>query len=187
MVQWLRLCASNTGGTGSIPGQGTKIPHATPWSQKNTGGFSHASFSGSQFLYKMREINKNFLPAPKHQKRKQGWSGLLPGQMATSVKCCQTPANAGLSRTRKGWPFPSCGPLPRGPLSARPMPTGRTVPQAASPGADGKFSHLSALSSSKERGTGSTQQTQLVLRCRADLVHAGCVWWGGGPECSSRK
>ena len=28
VVQWLRLHASNAGGTGSIPGQGTKIPHA---------------------------------------------------------------------------------------------------------------------------------------------------------------
>ena len=27
-VQWLRLCPSNAGGKGSIPGQGTKIPHA---------------------------------------------------------------------------------------------------------------------------------------------------------------
>ena len=26
-VQWLRLCASNAEGTGSIPDQGTKIPH----------------------------------------------------------------------------------------------------------------------------------------------------------------
>ena len=25
--QWLRLCASNAGGTDSIPGQGTRIPH----------------------------------------------------------------------------------------------------------------------------------------------------------------
>ena len=29
MVQWLRLRASNAGGAGSIPGGGTKIPHAT--------------------------------------------------------------------------------------------------------------------------------------------------------------
>ena len=29
VVQWLRLWASNAGGTGSIPGWGTKIPHAT--------------------------------------------------------------------------------------------------------------------------------------------------------------
>ena len=27
-VQWLRLHASNAGGMSSIPGQGTKIPHA---------------------------------------------------------------------------------------------------------------------------------------------------------------
>ena len=33
-VQWLRLCASTAEGTGSIPGQGTKIPHATEHSQK---------------------------------------------------------------------------------------------------------------------------------------------------------
>ena len=33
-VLWLRLCASTAGGTGLIPGQGTKIPHATWCSQK---------------------------------------------------------------------------------------------------------------------------------------------------------
>ena len=34
MVQWLRLWASNVGDLGSIPGQGTKIPHALLHSQK---------------------------------------------------------------------------------------------------------------------------------------------------------
>ena len=35
MVQWLiRLHTSNAGGMGLIPGQGTKIPHATGWGQK---------------------------------------------------------------------------------------------------------------------------------------------------------
>ena len=34
VVQWLRLCASTAGGKGSIPGQGTKIPHAVLCSQK---------------------------------------------------------------------------------------------------------------------------------------------------------
>ena len=34
MVQWLRLQAANAGGMGLIPGQGTKIPHATGWGQK---------------------------------------------------------------------------------------------------------------------------------------------------------
>ena len=33
-VQWLGLCASTEGGTGSIPGWGTKIPHAAWRSQK---------------------------------------------------------------------------------------------------------------------------------------------------------
>ena len=34
VVQWLRLRASNSGSMGSIPGQGTKIPHAVWHSQK---------------------------------------------------------------------------------------------------------------------------------------------------------
>ena len=29
VVQWLGLHASTAGGTGSIPGRGTRIPHAT--------------------------------------------------------------------------------------------------------------------------------------------------------------
>ena len=33
-VQWLRLCTSNAGGAGSIPGWGTKIPHAVWCVQK---------------------------------------------------------------------------------------------------------------------------------------------------------
>ena len=33
-VQWLGLCASTAGGMGSIPGQGTKIPHAVWHGQK---------------------------------------------------------------------------------------------------------------------------------------------------------
>ena len=34
MVQWLRYHASTAGGTGSDPGQGTKIPHAMQHGQK---------------------------------------------------------------------------------------------------------------------------------------------------------
>ena len=33
-VQWLRLCTSNAGGAGSIPGWGNKIPHAAWHGQK---------------------------------------------------------------------------------------------------------------------------------------------------------
>ena len=34
MVQWLRLHSCNAGGIGSIPGQGTKIPHAVWYKKK---------------------------------------------------------------------------------------------------------------------------------------------------------
>ena len=34
MVQWLRLGASMAGGTGSVPGRGTKIPQTMKHSQK---------------------------------------------------------------------------------------------------------------------------------------------------------
>ena len=34
VVQWLRLCASNTVGASLIPVQGNKIPHASLWGQK---------------------------------------------------------------------------------------------------------------------------------------------------------
>ena len=33
-VQWLRLLASTAGSTGSMPGQGNKIPHAAQYDQK---------------------------------------------------------------------------------------------------------------------------------------------------------
>ena len=34
VVQWTRLLGSNAGGSGSFPGQGTKIPHGVLCSQK---------------------------------------------------------------------------------------------------------------------------------------------------------
>ena len=34
VIQWLRFHSSNTGGAGSIPGQGTKFPYATQCSKK---------------------------------------------------------------------------------------------------------------------------------------------------------
>ena len=45
VVQWLRLHAPNAGGTGSIPGQGTKIPQATEQlsPQARTREFKHCS------------------------------------------------------------------------------------------------------------------------------------------------
>ena len=34
VVEWLKLHASTAGGSGSIPGQGTKIPYAAQHNQK---------------------------------------------------------------------------------------------------------------------------------------------------------
>ena len=39
MVQWLRHLASTAGGTGLIPGRGTKIPHAVPKINKQINNF----------------------------------------------------------------------------------------------------------------------------------------------------
>ena len=45
VVQWLRLCTANAGGVGSIPGLGTKIPHAMWNGQK-------AKFKKNQYMTK---------------------------------------------------------------------------------------------------------------------------------------
>ena len=34
VVEWLQFCPSNAGGMGSIPGQGTTIPHNKMWPKK---------------------------------------------------------------------------------------------------------------------------------------------------------
>ena len=41
VVQWLRLCGSNAGCVGLMPGQGTEIPHATQQSQKTFKNHHH--------------------------------------------------------------------------------------------------------------------------------------------------
>ena len=47
VVQWLRLRASTAGGTGLIPGWGTKIPHAAWW---NTHTHTHTN---TDYLYEI--------------------------------------------------------------------------------------------------------------------------------------
>ena len=44
MVQWLRLRVSTTGGTSLIPGQGTKILHATQCGQKKKSILTESPF-----------------------------------------------------------------------------------------------------------------------------------------------
>ena len=48
VVQWLRLCSSNAGSTGSICGQGTKVPDATGWQKK---GYRVHSFLVVRYIH----------------------------------------------------------------------------------------------------------------------------------------
>ena len=47
MVQWLRLHTPNTGGMGSIPGQGTKILHAAAKKLKKQNKTKYTSPQGN--------------------------------------------------------------------------------------------------------------------------------------------
>ena len=47
VTQWLRLCAPNVGGKGSIPDWGTKIPHATEHDAQKKHCYFHLFYSGS--------------------------------------------------------------------------------------------------------------------------------------------
>ena len=46
VTQWLRLCAPNVGGKGSIPDWGTKIPHATEHGAQKKHCYFHLFYSG---------------------------------------------------------------------------------------------------------------------------------------------
>ena len=60
-AQWLRLSASNAGGLGLIPSQGTKIPHA-PWCSQKKKKASH--FSGLHWKAVPALSSQDTLPAP---------------------------------------------------------------------------------------------------------------------------
>ena len=59
MVQWLQLRASSAGGSGSIPGRGTKIPHASWFGKKKK---------------KKMELPRGFLLMCQYQVVKNGWA-----------------------------------------------------------------------------------------------------------------
>ena len=63
MSQWLKLRTSNAGGAGSIPGQGTKIPHAVGCSHKKGKKKSEAvlaeNFERDIFYSKGQEDGQN--------------------------------------------------------------------------------------------------------------------------------
>ena len=52
VVHWLRLHASNAGGMGSIPGGGTKIPHAMWHGQKEKKkGLNKTYYENEKYIY----------------------------------------------------------------------------------------------------------------------------------------
>ena len=60
VVQWLRLYASTAGGTGSISGQGTKIPHAMEHSQKKKINAPKCSILSVIFYFTPDSVGQQF-------------------------------------------------------------------------------------------------------------------------------
>ena len=76
VVRWLRLCAATAGGKGSIPGQGTKIPHPACCSQqqqKRCGQHSQVfqPTAGPQQLTPSTSVNGTQAQVPKAQLTKE--------------------------------------------------------------------------------------------------------------------
>ena len=55
MVQWLRLCSPTVGATGLIPGQGTRIPHAT-WSSQKIFKNKKARITWEESIYQYQDL-----------------------------------------------------------------------------------------------------------------------------------
>ena len=54
--QWLRLQASTVWGAGSIPGQGTKIPHITQYSQEKKKSHPSPSYFTLYSLFELTQL-----------------------------------------------------------------------------------------------------------------------------------
>ena len=68
MVQWLRLCPSNAGDTGSIPGQRSQVSHATRCGhkikKKNLIVFvNYLYFNFLNNVNKFHFLSKNYMPS----------------------------------------------------------------------------------------------------------------------------
>ena len=70
-VQWLRLHASTAGGTGSIPGQGTKIPHAAWRGQKNQKANRQKNYL--KMDYRPKHKMQNYKIPRRYHRRKPRW------------------------------------------------------------------------------------------------------------------
>ena len=56
VVQWLRLCTSNAGDEGSIPGQGTKILHVQCDQKKNSALHEHGLWHHKTIIIVLSKI-----------------------------------------------------------------------------------------------------------------------------------
>ena len=76
VVQWLRLQASSTGGTGLIPGQGrSHMPHGVA-EQNNNETKQRIHFSGREVKRESRQSETGALPPCR--KKPQEWGGSVP-------------------------------------------------------------------------------------------------------------
>ena len=77
VVRWLRLRASTAGGAGSIPGQGTKIPHASRPMQQGETGTQAKPRAGDGHCWVLGESEEW---APKDRAQSGSSSGKLRGR-----------------------------------------------------------------------------------------------------------
>ena len=70
-VQWLRLCPSSAGGAGSIPGQGTMIPHAAQQKKKKKKRVIKRTKDGSDQQPYRRKEGAMIIPGEKRSRQKE--------------------------------------------------------------------------------------------------------------------
>ena len=97
MVQWLRLCICNAGGTGWILGRGTKIPHVAQCCQKIKISFKKERSKITLFYYLLYYLSTyTYLWASLvAQVQSLGWEDPLEEGMAThsSIAAWRIPMN----------------------------------------------------------------------------------------------
>ena len=71
MLQWLRVCGSKAEGVGSVPGQGTKIPHATQQGEKTNKQTENQESEGKKCNFKVRKRFKDIFPLDREKKVSQ--------------------------------------------------------------------------------------------------------------------
>ena len=85
VVQWLRLCASNAGGAGLIPGQGSRIPYAVQCSPKINTRKLNLFFPHRQPAFKI-DIPHACLPFTKESVKAQRGQMRFPGSLSDRIK-----------------------------------------------------------------------------------------------------